>query len=145
MHYCTLADLQLAIPLTTLIQLSNDDPQATEIAAYVVERAVEQAEELIDAALRGRYTLPVITVPTVVRELTVSLARHWLYARRPEGGELPAAVVSTYKAALKILENIRTGSLTLGLPTGASTPEPGKFKVSASKRRFSDDTLDLQP
>lgn len=145
MRYCTLDDLQLAIPRVTLIQLSNDDPLATDIDADVVERAVSQGEELIDAALRGRYQLPVSQDSTVLRELAVNLARHWLYARRPEGGELPDAVVRTHSAALKILESIRTGALSLGLATGASAPEPAKFKVRASRRRFGDDTLDRQP
>ncbi len=89
MRYCSLADLQLAIPAQTLIWLSDDNPEAAGINLPVVEEAVRQAEELVDAHLRGRYVLPLDPVPTVVKDMTVNLARHWLYARRPEGSELP--------------------------------------------------------
>lgn len=135
MRYCTLADLQLSIPDQTLIALSNEDPQATAINEDVVGEAVRQAEELADAHLRGRYTLPLDPVPTVIKDIVVNLARHWLYARRPEGNELPMAVTTTYKSALGLLVSIRDGKLTLGSPTtGVFTPEPGAFKVRASPR-----------
>ncbi len=142
MRYCSLADLQLAIPPQTLIQLSNDDESAAEMNVAVVEEAVRQAEELVDAYLRGRYNLPLSPVPSVVKDATVNLARHWLYARRPEGSELPDAVTRTYKASLHILESIRTGKLTIGVPTGEAMPEPGEMKVRTRPRRFGSDLLE---
>lgn len=136
MRYCTLDDITLAMPESTLIQLTNDDPMATAIDLSVVERAVRASEEMIDANLRGRYLLPLDTVPTVVNEIAVMLTRHWLYCRRPEGPELPKAVTSSFSQAMKDLADIRDGKLTLGLSTGQAAPEPGKFKVRAPGRRF---------
>lgn len=147
MRYCSLADLQLAMPLATLIQLSNDavagygQPEPS-LNLAVVEEAVHQGEELVDAHLRGRYHLPLATVPSMVKNITVNLARHWLYARRPEGSELPDAVTRTYKSALQMLEAIRDGKLTIGVPTGEAAPEPGEMKVRARPRRFSANLLD---
>lgn len=147
MRYCSLADLQLAIPLVTLIQLSNDtvveygQPEPT-LNLAVVEEAVHQGEELVDAHLRGRYNLPLDPVPSMVKNMTVNLARHWLYARRPEGSELPDAVTRTYKSALQMLEAIRDGKLTIGVPTGEAAPEPGEMKVRARPRRFDTNLLD---
>ncbi len=141
MRYCSLADLQLAVPAQTLVWLSSDDTAATEPALPVVEEAVRQAEELVDAHLRGRYVLPLAPVPTVVKDMTVNLARHWLYARRPEGSELPDAVTRTYKSALQMLESIRDGKLTIGAPTGEAQPEPGEIKVRAKRRMFDTDLL----
>ena len=143
MRYCSLPDLQLAIPPQTLIWLSNDDESATAMNAAVVEEAVRQAEELVDAHLRGRYNLPLDPVPSVVKDMTVNLARHWLYARRPEGSDLPDAVTRTYKAALKMLEQIRDGLLTIGDPEhGPAAPEPGEMKVRARPNRFDISLLD---
>lgn len=142
MRYCSLTDLRLAIPAQTLIWLSNDTAPATEVNASVIGEAVRQAEELIDAHLRGRYQLPLDPVPTVVKDIAVNLARHWLYSRRPEGRELPDAVTRTYKSALQLLETIRDGRLTLGLPTGQAQPEPGEVRVRAPRRRFGKDLLD---
>lgn len=147
MRYCSLADLQLAMPLATLIQLSNDT-----VAGYglpepalnqaVVEEAVRQAEELVDAYLRGRYTLPLNPVPSVIKDIAVNLARHWLYARRPEGSDLPDAVTRTYKSALQRLADIRDSKLTPGEPTGEASVESGEMKVHARPRRFSADLLE---
>ena len=136
------ADLQLAIPPQTLIWLSNDDASATAMNQAVVEEAVRQAEELVDAHLRGRYILPLDPVPSVVKDMTVNLARHWLYARRPEGSDLPDAVTRTHKSALQMLESIRDGKLTIGVPTGEAAPEPGEMKVRSRPRRFGSDLLD---
>ncbi|MFN3437798.1 MAG: gp436 family protein [Acidovorax sp.] len=136
MRYCTQADLLLSIPRQTVVWLSNEDSQAVDINEAVVEDAVRQAEELADAHLRGRYTLPLDPVPTVIKDIVVQLARHALYARRPEGSGLPEAVVQTYKASLRLLESIRDGKLTIGDPV-TSTPqrEPGAYKVRAPRRR----------
>lgn len=142
MKYCTLADLQLAIPERTLIQLSSDDPLATEINAPVVGEAVRYAEEMVDAYLRGRYNLPLAPVPTIVKDTTVALARHWLYARRPEGNDLPDAVTRTYKGSLDLLETIRDGKVTIGDPSGPAAPEPGEIKVKARPARFGNNLLD---
>jgi len=136
MRYCTLDDIKLAMPASTLIALSNDDPMAAEIDLDVIERGARAAEELIDANLRGRYLLPLETVPTVINECAVTLIRQWLYARRPEGPDLPEVVTTSHIQALKTLREIRDGQLTIGLPTGQAAPEPGKFKVRAPGRRL---------
>jgi phage gp36-like protein len=136
MRYLTLDDIKLAIPIKTLVALSNDDPRATDISLSVIERAVRASEEMIDANLRGRYNLPLATVPTVITDACIALVRHWLYARRPEGSELPDAVVRTFNAAMKTLADIRDGKLTIGVPSGQAAPEPGAYKVRAPARRF---------
>lgn len=136
MRYCTRADLGHAIPQMTLIQLSNDDPAATQPNESVIDDGVRQAQELVDGYLRGRYHLPLDPVPTMLRDAVVYLARHWLYQRRPEGA-LPDAVKDSRKDTLKLLENIRDGVVTLGLPTGHAAPEPGEIRVRARPQQFS--------
>ena len=136
MRYCTLNDIKLAMPESTLIALSNDDPRATTIDLAVIARAVKASEEMIDANLRGRYLLPIQSVPTMLSEAAVTLTRHWLYCRRPEGPELPKAVIGTFATAMHALADIRDGRLHIGLPTGEAVTEPGKYKVRAAKSRF---------
>lgn len=135
MRYCTRADLGNAIPLITLTQLSNDDPAARQPDENVIANSVRQAEELVDGYLRGRYQLPLDPVPTVLRDAVLYLARHWLYQRRPEGA-LPDAVISARKDTLKLLESIRDGVITLGLPSGHAMPEPGEIRVRARPLQF---------
>lgn len=137
MRYCTRADIGNAIPEMTLIQLSNDDSSAMEANESVIEDGVRQAEELVDGYLRGRYTLPLDQVPTVLRDAVVYLARHWLYQRRPEGA-LPDAVKDSRKDTIKLLESIRDGVVTLGMPSGQAAPEPGEIRVRSRRQQFSD-------
>lgn len=139
MRYCTHTDIRQAIPELTLIQLSNDDPAAEQANESVIEDGVRQAEELVDGYLRGRYVLPLEPVPTVLRDAVVYLTRHWLYQRRPEGA-IPDAVKDSRRDTIKLLESIRDGVVTLGMPSGQATPEPGEIRVRARRQQFSDDT-----
>lgn len=130
MTYCTLPDLQLAIPAQTLIWLSQDDTQVAVLDAAVVGMAMTHAGELIDGYLRGRYALPLADVPTMLKDIAVSLARHWLYARRPDGGDLPKAVCEAHKTALSLLDRIQKGTVTPGIEgLGTTQPEAGVVKA----------------
>ncbi|WP_416739231.1 gp436 family protein [Pseudomonas sp. NFX71] len=139
MRYCTRVNITNAIPQLTLIQLSNDDPAAIQPNEVVIEEGIRQAEELVDGYLRGRYTLPLDAVPTILRDAVMYLARHWLYQRRPEGA-LPDAVKDSRKDTLKLLENIRDGVVTLSLSTGHAAPEPGEIRVRSRPQQFSAET-----
>ena len=138
MRYCNRADIGNSIPELTLLQLSNDDPAAEQPKESVIEDGVRQAEELVDGYLRGRYVLPLEPVPTVLRDAVVYLTRHWLYQRRPEG-IVPDAVKDSRKDTIKLLESIRDGVVTLGMPTGQAAPEPGEVRVRSRRKQFTDD------
>ncbi|MCF6758256.1 DUF1320 domain-containing protein [Pseudomonas balearica] len=138
MRYCTRADIGRAIPEMVLLQLSSDDPAAQQPDEAVIEDGVRQAEEMVDGYLRGRYTLPIEPVPTIVRDAVVYLARYWLYQRRPEGSDIPEAVKDSRKNTLKLLESIRDGVISLGMPDGHAAPEPGEIRVRSRKQRFGD-------
>lgn len=137
MRYCTHADIARAIPAVTLLQLSNDDPAAELPDESVIEDCIRSACELVDGYLRGRYNLPFDPVPTVLRDASVSLVRHALYGRRPET-DLPDAVKDDRKNTIKLLESIRDGVVTLGLPSGKAAPEPGEIRVRARRSQFRD-------
>lgn len=138
MRYCTHQDIGRAIPELTLIQLSNDDPAAELPNAEVIEDGIRQAEELVDGYLRGRYELPLDPVPTVLRDAVVYLTRHWLYQRRPEGA-IPDAVKDSRKDTIKLLESIRDGVVTLGMPSGQAAPEPSEIRVRSRRQQFGDE------
>jgi phage gp36-like protein len=144
MAYCTLEDIGQWLSRHTLVQLTQDvaDDGLTAglpnaINDMVLIDAIRYADELIDAHLRGRYVLPLETVPTVLRDIAVNLVSHRLYLRRPEG-QLPEAIKEVYRGSLKLLEALRDGKLTLGIAaSGEALPEPGAFHVRARPARFS--------
>lgn len=143
MRYCTLIDLEQAIPQQVLIWLSNDDPAATHYDEAIVEKAISYASELCDGYLLSRYSLPLVSVPVIVRDSVVYLARYWLYQRRPEG-EIPEGVKDAQKSALDTLAQIQRGIVSLNIKQSSSVADvksTTKFKVKSSKPYFGADTL----
>ncbi len=137
--YCTLADLLEQVPERTLIQLTNEeldfDSPAT-VKAEVVDSCIRYADELIDAHLRGRYTLPLAEIPTVLRDIAITLVRYRLYTRRPEGA-VPDTVKDDHKEARRQLEGLRDNKLTLGLQsTQKDVPESGEIRARARRPTF---------
>ena len=57
---------------------------------------------------------------------------------------MPDSMQMRYKNALKLLENIRDGKISLGIDTAEAAAEPGEYKTNktASDRVFSRGVLD---
>ncbi|WP_040977421.1 gp436 family protein [Necropsobacter massiliensis] len=142
--YVTIDELTTAFARKTLVQLSNDEPAAMEPNLTVLETAIKVAEERIDAALRSRYTLPLTQVPTLISQHALTLARYWLYARRPET-KMPETVKETYTQAVKELEQIANGKLHLGIAESAVEksddllPDNSEYEVRATQRINTDE------
>lgn len=136
--YLSPEELLAFMPGKSVAQLTNDDPKAEKADMAKVQEAVRAAEELADGYLRGRYALPLSTVPTLLRDVVRTIARFKLYERRPES-KMPDTVLETYKAAVKTLEQIRSGRITLGVAaTAEPVPECGEHRMSAPAAYFSD-------
>lgn len=137
--YIQIDELLTAFSRKIVVQLSNDEPAATEPNLTVLETAVKVANERIDAALRSRYTLPLAEVPTLINQHALTLARYWLYARRPET-KMPDTVEKTYQQAVKELEQIALGKLHLGVTerkaeqTDDVLPDNSEYEVRANAR-----------
>lgn len=115
MAYISLDDLKVLVPEHILRELS-DDETGSSINESLVQTIINEACEEVDGYLRNRYTLPFANTPTLVKQCAKQIARYALYERRPEGFELPPAVVDGRKVAIKNLENIRDGKVSLGVP-----------------------------
>jgi len=137
--YCTFADLLEQVPERTLIQLTNEEldfDSPVTVKTEVVDSCIRYADELIDAHLRGRYTLPLAEIPTVLRDIAITLVRYRLYTRRPEGA-VPDTVKDDHKEARRQLEGLRDNKLTLGLQsTQKDVPESGEIRARARRPTF---------
>ncbi len=139
MQYITTQDLTEVLSERSLIDLSNDTSRATEVDNGVLDKACQYATETVDGYLRSRYTLPLTSVPTIVRNICLQLARYWLYSRRPDGKGFPDNVKETHSQALKDLERIQNGKLHLGIKelgsnTDDNLPDAPKFVTRAKKK-----------
>jgi len=139
--YLTVDDVQQAMGLRKLTQLSNDAPNATAPDAAVVAVAIEAASEIVDGYLRARHPARLNPVPTVIRTLTLHLACYGLYARRMESA-VPETVKEQRDAAVKLLEHIQSGKVTLGdVDTHKTLPEAGAIRIKVPPRQFGEATL----
>lgn len=119
MRYATPTDLDERYGASLITRLSDKDNTGERVDT-VIERALEDANVVIDGFLDGRYPLPLATVPRVLVRLATSLARYHL-----EEGCATDRINDDYKGALKMLEKIGKGELSLGLSTEGERPEPG--------------------
>ncbi len=127
MTYATLDDLKAAFGEGNLISVT--DRSATgAIDMTVVERALFGADATIDAALAVRYRLPLAAVPTVVRELAVSIALYKLHVFAPD-----PKVKDDHDQALKELDRIASGARKLDI-AGVEPAGSGSGGVIATDR-----------
>mgnify|MGYP000175574731 CR=1 FL=1 len=119
---------------STSEEMDFDSPAT--VNTRVVDSCIRYADELIDAHLRGRYTLPLAEIPTVLRDIAITLVRYRLYTRRPEGA-VPDTVKDDHKEARRQLEGLRDNKLTLGLQsTQKDVPESGEIRARARRPTF---------
>lgn len=135
--YCTIDDVLKLIPRSTLRSLTQDDHTNPDFDIAIVNSAIKYASDKIDAAVRGRYTLPLPKTVDLLKELALDLVRHRLYSRRPDGGDLPDAVKEGKKTAESDLIKIQSGQLSLGIENSKkAVSEAGPWRVKAQPRRF---------
>ena len=137
MPYCTLADIMGLIPEEELIQLT-DDYSLCAVDQTRIDQAIADAQAEIDAYAASQYPVPFSPVPAIIRKITVDLAGYALQARRQS--ELPEGWKERQKAALKFLENLSRGIVTLG-PKESAPRSAGGPQVAAPDRVFSRESL----
>ena len=135
MPYCTQSDILEQLDSEILVQLT-DDAGTGSADASVVERAIADADSEIDAYCGRRYTVPFAAVPGIIRKLSVDIAIYHLYGRRT-AGDVPDGRKGRYANAVRLLEHISKGLVTLGGqdPEG-NPPSTEKPTLSADERLY---------
>lgn len=115
--YCTLEDIKGHVPDRRLIELTDDLNPNDEgsIVEEVVGKAISEACTLIDAYIGKRYSLPLPSVPPVLRMIAVDLTIYNLYERLTEMN-ITDGMKLRYNNAVALLKQIASGDLPLGLP-----------------------------
>lgn len=139
--YCELQDIQKFMDNPTLVQLT-DDNQTGVIDQSVIDEAIIYSETLIDGYLRSRYTLPLNQTPKIITFIALDLSIHRLYSRRL-ATDMPDSINEKYKTAIKVLEQIQKGIISLGIETSSTAPELGEYRGNKSfqDREFSKEKL----
>lgn len=124
--------------LVELVQLTNPtDPAATIVNAQRVDDAIADIDAIISAKLSARYTLPLASVPLVLRNVACDLVRARLYE-----DNITDRVAERERAAMKLLDQISSGAVSLGLDAAAQpTASTGGPSFASTGRVFTAGTL----
>ena len=117
MTYATLTHLTERFGADMLVSLTDRAQPATGlIDPVVVERALVDADAMIDGYFGGRYVLPLPEVPPLLADLARSIAIWKLHTFKPDD-----KITEDYKDALRTLRDISDAKITLAVPS-ASAP-----------------------
>lgn len=115
MAYCTKADLIARYGEQELIERTDRDntpPEAIDDA--VLDVAIADGDNEINARLAVRYPAPLVDPPLVLTRWACSLTRFFLYQDLPDDNP----IVAEYKRVIKSLDMVAAGNMSLG-PDGA--------------------------
>lgn len=140
MAYSTIDDLKKLLPEESIIQLT-DEEETGSVNTTRVSEAIAQADAEIDSYCARLYTIPFSPVPDLVRKFSVDMAIYHLFSRRIE--EMPEIRKERYQNAIKQLENIAKGMMSLGEQPEPAQPSGGSVMINKSKddRIFTADTM----
>ena len=141
MPYSTVDDIKKLIPEEVLIQLTDDEDLGV-INQTRVDEAIAQADAEIDSYCGSRYSVPFSTVPDIVKKISVDIAIYNLYSRRLE--EIPPTRAERYKNAIRQLEGIAKGIISIGEDPEPATPSQGGAETNktTSDRIFTRDKME---
>lgn len=128
---------ELDMPQELLAQLTDDEGTGG-MSAGRVEAAIEDAQSEVDGYCGKRYKVPFSVPPRLVKRLTAILSKYNLYARRDI---VPESLETQRKAAIKALDDISKGVISLGVETEPTpSPETGGV-ISGPAKVFGRDNL----
>jgi Mu-like prophage protein gp36 len=94
-----------------VIQQLTDDSDTDEIDQDKVNFCIKQASDLIDGYCRGRFPVPIVTVPDMITDVAVKLTVYFLY-KRSLMVTLPDPIKDDYDFAIMILKDIQRGRVS---------------------------------
>lgn len=159
MPYSTFEELTQDVPQDVLIQLCNDEeripksdeePEEGEIPGYDltdsndpivirINKAIDDADSEIDSYLDGNYDVPVNPIPKRINKISRTIAKYNLYNRRTL--DLPEILLDQYKLAIKTLQGIQEGTITIGLKPESDELPIYRTNKTANDKVFSSDFL----
>jgi phage gp36-like protein len=132
MAYSAQTDITEALDEAELIELTDDEGMGT-VDESVVTRAIADADATIDAYCQAKYTVPLTSTPDKIRQISVDIAVYNLYSRRLS---VPEHRTARYKEALRFLEKITEGKISLGAAEPAAEATGHEANVDYSTRIF---------
>ncbi|WP_299165799.1 DUF1320 domain-containing protein [uncultured Tateyamaria sp.] len=124
MTYASEEDLIRRAGAQEIRQVSDRDRDG-EIDQDVVDAALKSADDMINGYVAVKYALPLATVPDLLTEWAVSIARYKLHHNGA-----PDHVDADYKSAVSSLKDVAGGRIAL--PIDGGTPAQSGMGAHAS-------------
>ena len=120
--YASTSDFVLAFGNDEAVEITNlDNPTASAVDTPKLQRALDDATSEIDSyVMAASYTLPLVSVPIVLREKCNDIARYRLDKWRNRED-----VRRRYEDALLWLQNLAKGLTSLGADSSGDSIESG--------------------
>jgi phage gp36-like protein len=128
MPYATTTDFDKAFGVDERLQRTDRNRDGSSDTG-ILEEALARADREIDDALRARYDLPLAAVPASLKDLSLDIARYYLY-----DDEMTEVVEARYKSAVARLRQYSTGASKLDVPP--HTPDPNNPNSSSGDAEF---------
>lgn len=112
MAYSTQTDIEKTIPSARLIELTDDSDPPVAVDTDILAEQIAFADALIDSYLRGKHTVPLTTVPPMVRKWSVVLSIYNCYERRIDLA-IPETLQTRYDKIIKELELVRDNKIMI--------------------------------
>lgn len=132
MNYCTLEDVKGHVPDARLVEITDDTHpnDSGSIQSAIVDKAIVDSSNLIDAYIGKRFKLPLPSVPSVLNSICVDLTIYNLYERVTEMN-VTDGMQLRYKNALSLLKGIADGTISIGIDPEEGVTENG-FNVASN-------------
>ena len=118
----------------------TDDANAGSIDSTRLARVREEATQIVDTYIRGRYDLPLPTpAPQLLVQIETDVLAHRLYRRRANV-DIPDSVQSGYDEAMDMLKALSSGRIKLGIDTEGDGEDDSKpvYKTRGDEPIFID-------
>lgn len=135
MPYCTLDDIKKLLPEDILVQLTDDEGNGI-VNQERVDEAIAQADAEINSYCAVKYSTPFAVTPDLVKKCSVDIAIYNIYSRKLE--EIPQTRTDRYRNAIRQLEGISRGTVSLGEdpPPPAASQGSERPDITGSGRIF---------
>ena len=124
MAYCTLQELTDRYSQRMLVEISDRADAPTDaVDTDLIDRAIADADALIDGYLKVRYRLPLASIPRLVKDLSLRISIYYAHAHVASD-----KIRRDYEEALSTLKHISQGLIRLDLD-GAEPEASGASEV----------------
>lgn len=117
--YCTLEDLTTRYGEEEIRQLTDREADG-DIVTSITDRAIADAKATIDGYLASHYSLPLAAIPANLKRIACDITRFYLYEN-----DVTDIVQIRFDQALRYLEQVARGTISLGPDTNGLTPSIG--------------------